>query len=403
MVQEMKRQNPDVDFAEPAPMEPLAIDTHADDLMDEIFGDVDRVLEGGSKLPKDSAQPEFISLQSIKVPQIILPAVETEAETEGALSSEVNLRDARADRTESFDRILLGAACASLVVTLSLWLATRGGLGRLFAPAPVAVAPSLDAQTRADGKFVDYLERSLAAIEGKATTPQIALQGFPGSPPVMNLPTLPIPDAPPSNPDTTALANTNNLIAAINRVAEAVQEASDQTASLSNQVMATLQAQTRQNQQPPQPTPTPGGQASGADVQAEPEPTPTETATATPEPEPAATPTTSPAATIPAPPTPSSIPAPPPASPSAPAAPPEQTAAASDTTEPQSGAVHTLVGILELGDRSAALFEVNGVARRIYVGESVAASGWTLVEVVNQEAVIRRNGEVRTIFVGEQF
>jgi hypothetical protein len=58
---------------------------------------------------------------------------------------------------------------------------------------------------------------------------------------------------------------------------------------------------------------------------------------------------------------------------------------------------------LELGDRSAALFEVNGVARRVYVGESIAASGWTLVEVVNQEAVIRRNGEVLTIYVGQQF
>jgi hypothetical protein len=56
-----------------------------------------------------------------------------------------------------------------------------------------------------------------------------------------------------------------------------------------------------------------------------------------------------------------------------------------------------------LGDRSAALFEINGVARRIYVGETIGASGWSLVEVVNQQAVIRRNGEVKTIFVGQQF
>jgi hypothetical protein len=399
MLQEMNRQNSDVDFAEPAPMEPLAIDTHADDLMDEIFGDVDRVLEGGSKLPKDPAQPEFVSLQSIKVPQIILPAVETEAETDGALSSEVNLRDARADRTESFDRILLGAACASLVVTLSLWLATRGGLGRLFAPAPVAVAPELDAQAQANGKFVDYLERSLAAIEGQAGTPQPGIQGIPGAPPIMDLPTFPMPATPAPNPDPTALANTNNLIAAINRVAEAVQEASDQTASLSNQVMATLQAQTGQNQ--PQVKSTPGGQASGEAVK--PEPTPAETtAAATPKPTQTATPP-SPAAAIPAPPAPSPMAVPPAPAPEQTAT-PQQTAAASDTAAPQqTAAIHTLVGILELGDRSAALFEINGVARRIYVGESIAASGWTLVEVANQEAVLRRNGEVRTIFVGEQF
>jgi Tfp pilus assembly protein PilP len=64
---------------------------------------------------------------------------------------------------------------------------------------------------------------------------------------------------------------------------------------------------------------------------------------------------------------------------------------------------HTLVGVLELGDRSAALFEINGVARRIYVGESIGASGWMLVKVAEGEATMRRNGEIRSVFVGEQF
>ena len=49
------------------------------------------------------------------------------------------------------------------------------------------------------------------------------------------------------------------------------------------------------------------------------------------------------------------------------------------------------------------LFEIDGVARRIYVGENIGSSGWTLVKVVNQEAVVRRNGEVRSVFVGQQF
>jgi hypothetical protein len=58
-----------------------------------------------------------------------------------------------------------------------------------------------------------------------------------------------------------------------------------------------------------------------------------------------------------------------------------------------------------LGNRSAAIFEVGGVSRRIYVGESIGSSGWTLVEINNEnsEAVIRKNGEVRSIFVGQQF
>jgi Tfp pilus assembly protein PilP len=64
---------------------------------------------------------------------------------------------------------------------------------------------------------------------------------------------------------------------------------------------------------------------------------------------------------------------------------------------------HTLVGLLELGDRSAALFDVSGVTQRITVGEAIGASGWILVSVANQEAVIRRNGEVRSVYVGQKF
>lgn len=378
MVQEIKRQNSDVDLAEQIPMEPLAIDVHADEFIDDIFQDIDRSLSGITKLPKEPVQPEFVSLKSIKVPQIVLPSVETEVDSEGEISRDRKLRDANADSSSSFDRILLGAACASLVVTLSLWLATRGGLGRLFAPAPVAVDPQLSSQTQADAKFVNYLQRSLDNISAKAGTLQPGVaQGVPGAPPMMELPTLAIPDTPSPTPDTTALADTNNLISAINRVAQAVQEASDQTASLSNQVMATLQAQTQQNQQQV-PQPTPGGQASG--VAPEPTATPEETTASSP-------------VSIPDPP---AIPAPS-------AAAPTETAAVSSDTNPQSTAIHTLVGILELGDRSAALFEVNGVARRIYVGETIAGSGWSLSEVANQQAVIRRNGEVRTIVVGEKF
>jgi hypothetical protein len=66
-------------------------------------------------------------------------------------------------------------------------------------------------------------------------------------------------------------------------------------------------------------------------------------------------------------------------------------------------AIHGLVGVLELGDRSAALFEINGVAQRVYIGERIGSSGWSLVSVSNEEAVIRRNGEVRSIFIGQRF
>jgi Tfp pilus assembly protein PilP len=61
------------------------------------------------------------------------------------------------------------------------------------------------------------------------------------------------------------------------------------------------------------------------------------------------------------------------------------------------------VGLLELGEQSAALFDITGITQRINVGQAIGASGWTLVSVANQEAVIRRNGEVRSVYVGQKF
>ncbi len=88
--------------------------------------------------------------------------------------------------------------------------------------------------------------------------------------------------------------------------------------------------------------------------------------------------------------------------PQQPAAPPTATAPA---TTPNITAVnsHVLIGILELGDRSAALVETNGTPQRVQIGEAIGSSGWTLVSVKNQEAIVRRNGEVRSIYVGQQF
>ncbi|MBD2363640.1 hypothetical protein H6G36_21015 [Anabaena minutissima FACHB-250] len=63
---------------------------------------------------------------------------------------------------------------------------------------------------------------------------------------------------------------------------------------------------------------------------------------------------------------------------------------------------HILEGLLELGNKSVALFQTNGVSRRINIGESIGSSGWTLVDVNNGEAIVRRNGEVRSIFAGQK-
>lgn len=82
-------------------------------------------------------------------------------------------------------------------------------------------------------------------------------------------------------------------------------------------------------------------------------------------------------------PTPAVTPAPPPPTP----------------TPPQ----HTLIGILELGDRSVALFQSNGQTLRLSVGDTIGNDGWQLVQIQNQRAVLRHQGEVRSLTVGQSF
>ncbi|MEL6222677.1 MAG: hypothetical protein AAFR31_08585 [Cyanobacteria bacterium J06627_8] len=95
-------------------------------------------------------------------------------------------------------------------------------------------------------------------------------------------------------------------------------------------------------------------------------------------------------------------PAPAPA-PAAPQAPSPSTAQPAPVQNISPNNTHTLVGILELGDRSAAIFEYAGSAHRIEIGEQIGGSGWSLVSVSGQEAIIRRNGEVRSIYMKQSF
>jgi len=66
-------------------------------------------------------------------------------------------------------------------------------------------------------------------------------------------------------------------------------------------------------------------------------------------------------------------------------------------------ASQTLVGVLELGDRSAALVGADGTTRQVQVGETLGPGGWSLVKVANQQAIIQRQGELRSIYVGQKF
>lgn len=82
------------------------------------------------------------------------------------------------------------------------------------------------------------------------------------------------------------------------------------------------------------------------------------------------------------------------------APPPSSNAALTDVTP---AADLALVGVLNLGSQSAALFNIDGSSQRAYVGDRIGVSGWTLVNINAQDVVVRRDGEVRSIYIGQTF
>jgi hypothetical protein len=64
---------------------------------------------------------------------------------------------------------------------------------------------------------------------------------------------------------------------------------------------------------------------------------------------------------------------------------------------------YTLIGLLDLGERSAALFETNETTSQIWVGDEISNTGWTLKAVTPKSVTITRQGESRSLSVGEKF
>lgn len=73
------------------------------------------------------------------------------------------------------------------------------------------------------------------------------------------------------------------------------------------------------------------------------------------------------------------------------------------STSSIAASTHTLVGVMEFGDRSAALIDINHVIRRIRIGETLTPDGWKLTKVTDQKAVLQRGGKLRSIYVGQKF
>jgi hypothetical protein len=73
-------------------------------------------------------------------------------------------------------------------------------------------------------------------------------------------------------------------------------------------------------------------------------------------------------------------------------------------TPSESTPISTLSGVMQSpGGRSSAIFQINNASISAEIGESLGSSGWTLASVGTSSAVIRNNGQERTLSVGGVF
>ncbi|MBD1879408.1 hypothetical protein [Coleofasciculus sp. FACHB-T130] len=410
-------------------IQPWSVDKYADQLMDDLFADIDRVLEGGSISTPEQPQSEYISLQPVQVSQVTLPPTWVPPEellpeqpdntprsiVQTPLALDISVEEIQPednkDRGEGklFEKLLLGLALTSAAATLLLWLVSQGRLNWLFSPPATVTPVSQEVQSKADEQFVNYMQRSLEVIDRKAdankrTGSAAAPQGT-NLPPVTTVPGntagaargsgvmervyIPIYPSPQSQSvvpqsalglqGVSPLVRPPLLPSLPRRPVPPVRPAPSVSSMLPVRPAPSVSSMLPVRPKPPVSRPAPSVRPSAPSLGSKPLTLPPM------------------AATMPRLP----IPALPPLAPPAPPAPPA--AVPAPNPDPAPTATHTLVGVLELGDRSAALFDFGGVANRIRVGENIGSSGWTLVSISNQEAVIRRNGEVRSVYVGQKF
>ena len=359
----------------PPPIKPWSAESDADKLMDELFSDIDQILDGTSKLPTEPVKPEYVSLQSLVIPQITMPPAVIQpqelvsqpnpepSELKPVGSSEMVLaQTANTPATRSgwsFESFLWAAGIASLLGTIILLLIKQDRLTWPWSLNPVASSSTQNNQVAdSDAQFGSYMLRSLDVIDRKTQANQQAVKATGGSG-TTNLP--------PVSDSGNSSAASNQTPTVLERVYIPVYPSQAPSAFPAPSAVGV-----RPSAPPPLRIAKPSAIAPARAVKP-----------STPAPARAAKPSTpAPSAAAPAPAVGTTLPA---ASPAV------------------TAAKHTLVGLLELGEQSAALFDITGITQRINVGQAIGASGWTLVSVANQEAVIRRNGEVRSVYVGQKF
>ncbi|TAN83991.1 MAG: hypothetical protein EYR95_18165 [Phormidium sp. SL48-SHIP] len=351
----------------------------ADRLLNEVFRDVDQMLDRTQELPQEPANHKPIALKPLQVPPIVVqplvaPAVQPPAVESPSVEVAINSQGKRAEDKSLvwFDRLLLGGAFVSLAVVLGLWLFNRGYFRQSVDEQPAqsdsrsTTAPVLEnAGTASDEEFIAYMGQALDRIENRPALPPLTESSVPTAPSETGTLNIPVDGTSP-----------NAVAQSLTRIANALERQ-----SLTQVPLPSLP--TENTTEGPVAEAESEGDANEGDETTVRVPQLPEIAEEAPSPPPN-TAAVTPAAKQP---TPSERPAD-----------EQQTAAAP-------AGVYALVGTLERGEgqQPAALFEVNGSPRWIDIGQSIGDSGWTLSEVTGDRVSVRRNGETRTIYVGQQF
>ncbi|MEA5418047.1 hypothetical protein VB712_02350 [Spirulina sp. CCNP1310] len=369
-------RSPSLTYSEPRVAEPWSIESEADHLMEHLFTDVDLMLDGGSQLPTKPAQADFIALQTVVPAPLQVktqplapglqpsPAMQPPQQPQSAPPPPATPPKLQQRLRNNLDRLLFAIACVSFLGVLG-WLLSQGKLnnGIRFQPTPnsqtvpegaIATLPPEDAA------FGHYMLRSMRAISRRP--PQgYALDADPQERGVEELAAAPRDGD--SNPQV------------IERIYLPVYPPSTAPRE-------TAAAPPKPSPQPSPPTATP------------PQPSPSPAAV---QPSPAPAPSTQ-----------ASIP-PPPQLPSLawremlPTVPPLDQEPAAAPVAPLPPGDHRLVGILEDGTRSTALLTIGEINQRVSPGEPIGDSGWVLVDTEGRQATVRRNGEVRSVYIGQPF
>ena len=275
--------------------------------------------------------------------------------------------------------LLIGAAGISAVSTVGLWSLSQSASSTGWRLALNREASAAELPGNSTEDFLAYLQQSLDVISARQASSQTLAAVIPVANRASTLPTT-VPNTNPA-PQSSVLPNLPGAaIAAAPKVIERVFVPVYQNAQAQTKAAPSVPSVAVPN--------------SSAQLPKVPVPAPVAAAAAIPPGAPAAAAPSVPIVPV------GSSKLPTPTAPASVAISPANAAAATDTT-PTSN--HVLVGVLNLGSRSAALFNIDGTSQRAYVGDRIGVSDWTLVSVNGQDVQVRRDGEVRSIYIGQRF